>query len=307
MKYLAAIFITALVAGVNSAAIAQPEAFCHRPGQPCGKVKRAAEAFAEALSEPIGDDKSALRCWRRPKNRCGRAKSTAMALADALANANPDVEAIFDKLAIREAFPEPEFVADAEDANDNVKREAEAFCHRPGRPCGKAKREAEAAADAEAEAFCHRPGQPCGKLKRAAEAMALALAEPVSDHEKREAEAVAEAFCHRPGQPCGKAKREAEAVAEAFCHRPGQPCGKAKRDVDALAEAAAEAIASFDDSELDLPIMNGLPEITTFDITARKDDGIRRFWMSGCVIGCRKEAPMTCTKGNPKCKFYWEQ
>lgn len=99
----------------------------------------------------------------------------------------------------------------AEPVNDKVKREAEA----------------------EAEAFCWRPGQPCGKVKRAAEAIASALAE---------AEPLP--FCWRPGQPCGKAKRDAEAVAEAFCWRPGQPCGKAKREANALAEAAAEAVAS---------------------------------------------------------------
>ncbi|KFY96313.1 hypothetical protein V500_02508 [Pseudogymnoascus sp. VKM F-4518 (FW-2643)] len=216
MKYLATLCLTALVAGVNSAAIAaaEPEAFCWRPGQPCGKVKRAAEAFAEAIAEPAAeaDAEASAFCWR-PGQPCGKAKRTALALAHAVADANPEAEAFFDKLAIREAFPEPEAVAEAEPVNGKVKREAEA----------------------EAEAFCWRPGQPCGKVKRAAEAIASALAE-----------AEPEPFCWRPGQPCGKAKRDAEAVAEAFCWRPGQPCGKARRDANALAEAAAVAVASLD-------------------------------------------------------------
>ena len=85
----------------------------------------------------------------------------------------------------------------------------------------------------EAEAICWRPGQPCGKVKRAAEAIAEAIAEPA-----------AEPICWKPGQPCGKAKRDAEAAAEAICWKPGQPCGKAKRDAAAIAEAAADALAS---------------------------------------------------------------
>ncbi|KAL5345581.1 isocitrate dehydrogenase (NAD(+)) idh1 [Pseudogymnoascus australis] len=212
MKYLATLCVAALVAGVNSAAIAapEPEAYCWRPGQPCGKVKRAAEAFAEAIAEPAADAKASPYCWR-PGQPCGKAKRTALALAHAVADAHPEAKAFFDMLAIREAFPEPEAVAEAEAGNDKVKREAEA----------------------EAEAYCWRPGQPCGKVKRAAEAIASALAEPAPGP-----------YCWRPGQPCGKAKRDAEATAEAYCWRPGQPCGKAKREANALAEAAAEAIAS---------------------------------------------------------------
>ena len=74
----------------------------------------------------------------------------------------------------------------------------------------------EAAATPEAEPdattthhFCYRPGQPCSKLKRAAEAVSEAMAAP---------EASADAyhhFCYRPGQPCSKAKRDALALAEA--------------------------------------------------------------------------------------------
>ncbi|KFY06024.1 hypothetical protein V491_08902, partial [Pseudogymnoascus sp. VKM F-3775] len=122
----------------------------------------------------------------------------------------------------------------------------------------------------EAEAICWRPGQPCGKVKRAAEAIASALA-------KSEPEAI----CWRPGQPCGKAKRDAEAEAEAICWRPGQPCGKAKREANALAEAAAETLASLESPEqvqglekptYDLPSFqdsNPSPHSTTCDMLSR--------------------------------------
>ena len=135
MKYLATLCLAVLVAGVNSAAIAiaepEPEAFCWRPGQPCGKVKRAAEAFAEAIAEPNAEPfcwrpgqpcgkakreaeaeaEAVAFCWR-PGQPCGKAKRAALALAHAVADANPEADAFFDKLAIREALPEPEAVAE---------------------------------------------------------------------------------------------------------------------------------------------------------------------------------------------------
>ena len=81
--------------------------------------------------------------------------------------------------------------------------------------------------------FCYKPGEPCSKLKRAAEAAAEAIAGPQS----------CDVFCSLPSQPCGKAKRDAlalaEATAEAYaaadpearpCHAPGAPCSMAKRE-----------------------------------------------------------------------------
>lgn len=101
--------------------------------------------------------------------------------------------------------------------------------------------------------WCYRPGEPCSKLKRAADAAAEALEGPFPGPD---AEA-ADILCYRPGEPCSLAKRNAlalaEAVAEAhasanpeaarhvWCYRPGEPCSKAKRDALASAEAAAEA------------------------------------------------------------------
>ena len=65
-----------------------PEAiqhFCYRPGQSCGKVKRAAEAIAEALAQPdakAGADPIRHFC-NRPGQSCGKAKRAAEELATA--------------------------------------------------------------------------------------------------------------------------------------------------------------------------------------------------------------------------------
>jgi hypothetical protein len=93
-----------------------------------------------------------------------------------------------------------------------------------------------AEADAEAMAWCRKPGEPCAKIKRHAEAVAEAFAEPKAEPE-------AEAWCRKPGEPCAKAKRDADAdaAAAAWCRRPGEPCAKAKRHAEAIAEAVAAA------------------------------------------------------------------
>lgn len=65
--------------------------------------------------------------------------------------------------------------------------------------------------------FCNRPGEPCFKVKRAAEAVAAALAEPaaVPNPVADPAAAAAHTACYRPGEPCFKAKRDAAALADA--------------------------------------------------------------------------------------------
>ncbi len=75
----------------------EPEAiirFCHRPGQSCGKVKRAAEAIAAALAEPeaeAGPNAEPFRRFcHRPGQSCGKAKRAvddlSAAAQDALAS-----------------------------------------------------------------------------------------------------------------------------------------------------------------------------------------------------------------------------
>jgi hypothetical protein len=243
---------------------AAAEAFCHRVGEPCSKVKRAAEAVAEAFAEPKADasaDAIAEAFCHRVGEPCSKAKRAADALAAAVAEAQPNPVAFYEALQLRDAFPTADASADAgmslilpptptpnqflETYANSDTVDAEAFCHRVGEPCSKVRRDA--------EAFCHRVGEPCSKVKRAAEAVALAFAEPMANPEPfchrvgepcSKTKREAEAFCHRVGEPCSKAKRDANAEAEAFCHRVGEPCSKAKRDASALANAAAEALAS---------------------------------------------------------------
>ncbi|OBT51310.1 hypothetical protein VE04_09261 [Pseudogymnoascus sp. 24MN13] len=211
MKYLANLCLAILVVGDISAAIAdaEHEPICWRPGQPCGKVKRAAEAVAEAVGEPIAEPicwRPGQPCGKVKRQPCGKAKRAALALAHAVANANPEAEAFFDKLAIREAFLEPE-------ALNPLTRNSSARLRLSAGALG---------------SHVARSSAPLRPLRRAL------------------AEAAPEPICWRPGQPCGKAKRDAEAAAEAICWRPGQPCGKAKREANALAQVAAEALASLE-------------------------------------------------------------
>ena len=70
-----------------------PEAiqhFCYRPGQSCGKVKRAAEAIAEAFAQPDAKAEADPRIQHfchRPGQSCGKAKRAAEELAAAASEA----------------------------------------------------------------------------------------------------------------------------------------------------------------------------------------------------------------------------
>ena len=58
----------------------------------------------------------------------------------------------------------------------------------------------EAEAEPRLQRWCYRPGMPCWKAKRAAEA--VAEPEPAAEAEPR-----LQRWCYRPGMPCWKAKR----------------------------------------------------------------------------------------------------
>jgi hypothetical protein len=75
-----------------------PEAiqhFCRTPGQGCYKVKRAAEAIADALAEPEAeaglDARGIQHFCRTPGQGCYKAKRAADALAKAAADAAADL------------------------------------------------------------------------------------------------------------------------------------------------------------------------------------------------------------------------
>ena len=98
---LTSILYTAMLAvasvDASAASEAQPDAtdlnhFCHRSGQPCSKLKRAAEAVAEALADPIASPKArphqSHQSWCSVGGEmCAKAKRDALALAEAVAEA----------------------------------------------------------------------------------------------------------------------------------------------------------------------------------------------------------------------------
>jgi len=213
MKLTATIAVIILAATVSASAVPSPDARCGYVGQPCGKVRRAAEAFAEALAEPVpAADHDAALAARCDMGSCYEAKMMTRDLAAIVAETTEDPAAYFAGLGLED-----------EETSQKLKRDASARCGYVGQPCGKVKREAAP------EARCGYVGQPCGKAKR-------------------EADPEADAWCGYVGQPCGKLRRAAEALAEAVavseaepapqCGYVGQPCGKAKRDALALAHAA---------------------------------------------------------------------
>lgn len=97
MKVLSIVY-TALLAVASAEAVANPapdaeamQRFCHRPGQGCSKLKRAADAAAEALAfaAPVADaDADIQHFCHRPGQGCSKAKRAAEALAYAIADAN---------------------------------------------------------------------------------------------------------------------------------------------------------------------------------------------------------------------------
>ncbi|KAL9138660.1 MAG: hypothetical protein Q9175_000096 [Cornicularia normoerica] len=177
MKFTSIIFTTLLaMTSVEAAAIANPapeaqsyHGYCYRPGEPCAKLKRAAEAAAEAIADPQSYHGY---CYRIGEP-CSKAKRDALALAEATAEA----------LAAADPEAHP--------------------CHAPGAPCSKAKREAldafmtapsppktsklanipRAPHYGSTHGYCWLEGEPCSKLKRAAEAVAEAIAQPNQDLE----------------------------------------------------------------------------------------------------------------------------
>lgn len=100
MKVTTIIYATLLaVASVDAAAapVPQPDAeavhrWCYRRGEPCSKLKRAAEAIAEANAEPAAvpeAEADAAHHWcYRIGEPCSKAKRDALAMAEAVAEAH---------------------------------------------------------------------------------------------------------------------------------------------------------------------------------------------------------------------------
>jgi len=110
MRFTNVISVAILASAVTAIAIPEPicgkpgqpckreaEAICGKPGQPCRKVKRAAEAFADALAEPIAEpeDETLLARCNLVGGACYEAKRMTRDLADVVALAARDPEAFY--------------------------------------------------------------------------------------------------------------------------------------------------------------------------------------------------------------------
>ncbi|MCJ1412892.1 putative serine/threonine protein phosphatase [Ptychographa xylographoides] len=147
--------------------------WCYRVGEPCNKLKRAADAIAEAVAEPVPEAAPVHRWCYRVGEPCNKAKRDALSMAEALAEAHAA------------AMPAPK-------ASKTFRIPPESY--QETKP-----------SSGEIEDYCNGADAPCSKVKRAAEAIAAAMAEPAAQPEP-EAEAV-HRWCYRVGEPCNKHKR----------------------------------------------------------------------------------------------------
>ncbi|KAK1833772.1 hypothetical protein QBC39DRAFT_345113 [Podospora conica] len=259
MKVTSPLFIFALTAAVDAAAVAelqedkrwcvlpgQPcwkrdadiqedKRWCVLPGQPCWKRDAAASAMTEAFKTAGG--LSARDDGFSPSAAVAKRQIDALALAIAASQANPS--SYYYGLNLPSHFAaeptETETATEKRDASPwcvlpgqpcwkrsiaNEKREANPWCVLPGQPCWKRDAAPDAAAE-EDKRWCVLPGQPCWKAKRAAEAVLSAI---TSTHENQARSL--------PFAPEARLKRE----AAPWCVLPGQPCWKR----DAAPEAAQE-------------------------------------------------------------------
>ncbi|OBR04629.1 Clock-controlled pheromone ccg-4 [Colletotrichum higginsianum IMI 349063] len=260
MKYLAV--LATVVITTNAVALPEAEAqrwvfrWCRSVGQPCWKVKRAADAFTAAITaaDVVVDKRSPEALVSHSEGgEAYMAKRYLNDLAGAVASSQPDPLRYYDGLGLGLRF--------ADDAAEGLgKREAEEeaqrwdthWCRTVGQPCWKAKNRSadggeqvtEADLRAEDKRWCSQPGAPCSVAKRAAEALIEAVESPVDGLVvvKPEAEAEAQRWDTRWKE---KTKREA------LCTKPDEPCWKqetnpeawkAQRHLDAMVVAARAVI-----------------------------------------------------------------
>ncbi|ERS98966.1 clock-controlled pheromone [Sporothrix schenckii 1099-18] len=239
----AAVF-TILAVGASAAAVAEAEAYCQSVGQSCYQVKRAAEAFAEAIAD-LGAPEAGIS--RRSLSFGGVHNNAIRAidgLASIVASTQYNPRSFYSDLSLESHFPVPvEEPVTKREAEADADADAQRYCPLPGQPCWKNKREAEAAADAEAQKYCPLKGQSCWKARRAAEAVINAI--EGGSVQKREAEADAEAqkYCPLKGQSCWKRN------VGTRCYAPGGACANASRDLHAIYNAARSVIESLPKAE----------------------------------------------------------
>ncbi|EFW99502.1 pheromone precursor protein [Grosmannia clavigera kw1407] len=243
-----AALLTILAAGatsVSAAAVAAADAdtqWCQWYGQACWKVKRTAEAFAEAVADAGGvsggPETSISRRSNAPGGLADQVKRGLDDLAGIIASTQRSPVSYYGGLNLAGAFPAPTEV---------TKREADA----------EADADADASPEAEAQ-WCQWYGQACWKVRRAAEAVVTTIegfgnAESKRSFEplvagKREAGPSADAgadagaepqWCQWYGQGCWK--RDTASI-ETRCHAPDGACSSARRDLHGIYNTARQVL-----------------------------------------------------------------
>jgi hypothetical protein len=198
-------------AAADAEAVSQ---FCSRFGQPCSKLKRVANAVAEAMAVPD--------TLPGPEDVNGTANHYCYGSRQPCALARRSA------LAIAQEFPLLPSQPDHEKHHH--------FCWLPGETCGVFKRDTMARRSALARPqefpllpsqsdhekhhhFCWLPGETCGVFKRDALAAAEALADIEFEHTKRDVDydvAAAQKYCDSEAGPCSELKRFAAAIVDAI-------------------------------------------------------------------------------------------
>ncbi|KAI3398033.1 hypothetical protein diail_9896 [Diaporthe ilicicola] len=247
--------LSAVSANAIAIAVAEanpsPEAWCQWKGQGCWKVKRAAEAFTDALhSSGEYKESRAADISNHPGGAAYHAKRSFEELASLVASAFPDPESFYSTLHLEGQFgpdsnlteaeadgPAPPSIAARDEATaidprwcqwkgqGCWKREAAPWCQWKGQGCWKRAVEM-SPREAEANPWCVWKGQGC--WKRADDSNAV---------EKREASPAFCPFGGEAGAVCYASKRDFIEADRRSCEQPGEACYKARRAAEALIDA----------------------------------------------------------------------
>ncbi|KAK1757934.1 pheromone precursor ppg-1-like protein [Echria macrotheca] len=221
---IALVAIASSVQGAATPVHQDDKRTCWVRGQSCWKVKRATEAFTDAIKTSGG-----LTTPSDPDSEAAVvAKSQIDALALAIAAGQDDPDAFYAGLGLENEF---------HPAVNMSKRS----CTRRGQACWKRDLQADPEAAQVDKRSCGISGQSCWKTKRAAEAVVKTI--DAADEESDANVDVSKRSCTRRGQACWKR----DVSAEAACHTPGGACTIANRDLDAVYHLARSIVESYSD------------------------------------------------------------
>ncbi|KAK2611454.1 hypothetical protein N8I77_004792 [Diaporthe amygdali] len=248
-----------------------PEAWCQSKGEPCWKVKRAADALTESLHSSGGYKASrGADISNYQGGAAYHAKRSFEELANLVASAFPDPDALYEALGLGDHFgpdsnlteadgqgepvdPESRPPADPSSAAPLVardgaaaidprwcrwkgegcwKREATPWCRWKGEGCWKRAVQM-TPREAEANPWCRWKGEGCWKRTD----------ENTSAVQRRDA---APAFCPfggEAGSVCYASKRDFIEADKRSCEQPGEACHKARAAAEALIDAIETADA----------------------------------------------------------------